>query len=47
MKKNKKLKHEKLLVKMYTFFKIKPKLGTNVLQILHGQSTGFYFLISL
>ena len=25
---------------------IKPKLGTNVLQILHGYSTGFHFLIS-
>ena len=50
MKENEKkkiLKHEKLFVKMYTFFQIKPKLGTNVLQILHGQSTGFHFLISL
>ena len=47
MKKKKKLKHEKPFVKMYTFFQIKPKLGTNVLQILHGQSTGFHFLISL
>ena len=33
-KKKKKLKHEKLFVKMYTFFQIKPKLGTNVLQII-------------
>ena len=49
MKENgkKNLKHEKLFVKMYTFFQIKPKLSTNVLQILHGQSTGFHFLISL
>ena len=28
-KKKKKLKPEKLFVKMYTFFQIKPKLGTN------------------
>ena len=35
MKENEKknLKHEKLFVKMYTFFQIKPKLSTNVLQI--------------
>ena len=40
MKENEKknfFKHEKLFVKMYTFFQIKPKLDTNVLQILYGQ----------
>ena len=26
---------------------LKPKLGTNVLQILHGHSKDFHFLISL
>ena len=31
---------------MFGPYQIKPKLGTNVLQILHGHSTGFHFLIS-
>ena len=40
-------KHEKLVLKMFSPYQIKSKLGTYVRQILHGHSAGFHFLISL